>query len=682
MAFPKPPAPQASITRLQILLLSIAAILMGFMLFRKAFTLYVVPVVVDYLNSQLQLLGYQKTPALATWPEKLAEDEDISRFVVEFRTGPASLPPSPAKPISITAPEVEMPRQSSNLKPERDPLKEFFAWVPGHIVEATYLVERISRASGGTEGKIVAREKLNDLAMLIGSLKSKASLPELVPVYQIASALEGLLKQLKDRAVNITPSTLRTVSGAIDLLEHLCVSELRADLATNPPIRILVVDDDAVSRFALGSALKKVFNQPDFAENGEVALGLANRQTYDIVFLDVQMPGMNGFEVCSRLQGQELNRSTPVVFVTSLKDFESQTTTMISGGTDLIAKPFLTFEITVKALTLVLHARFKLRDRLVEDSNASVSSETAKSEPQNHDASAAVETSDSSSAAMDPLVPQAMPVGSANPANSTERLSKLSADLAEMRSELRLIGQTVDEVERREKLTAVSLRMQGLARQIDVPELRPAFQLCSALQGLLKKLQQKPANAGASTLGTAAAAIDVLNDLCSKGVRPDLATTPAVNILVVDDEPLTRRAIVGALQTAFLKPDSAESGEAALALAREKTFDVIFLDVQMPGMDGYQVCTKIHEIGLNRATPVVFVTSHKDFKARAESARSGGSDFVVKPFLFVEITVKALTHALRNRLQQSDGKEAVQPASGRKIESLSRQSEASKTTLN
>lgn len=76
------------------------------------------------------------------------------------------------------------------------------------------------------------------------------------------------------------------------------------------------------------------------------------------------------------------------------------------------------------------------------------------------------------------------------------------------------------------------------------------------------------------------------------------------------------------------------------------------------------------------------MTSHKDFKARAESARSGGSDFVVKPFLFVEITVKALTHALRNRLQQSDGKEAVQPASGRKIESLSRQSEASKTTLN
>jgi CheY-like chemotaxis protein len=96
-------------------------------------------------------------------------------------------------------------------------------------------------------------------------------------------------------------------------------------------------------------------------------------------------------------------------------------------------------------------------------------------------------------------------------------------------------------------------------------------------------------------------------------------------------------------------------------LAAEKTFDVIFLDVEMPGMDGFKVCARIHEIEPNRATPVVFVTSHTDFKSRAQSARCGGSDFVVKPFLFVEITVKALTFALRNRLQKA-GKEASQPA--------------------
>jgi DNA-binding response OmpR family regulator len=49
--------------------------------------------------------------------------------------------------------------------------------------------------------------------------------------------------------------------------------------------------------------------------------------------------------------------------------------------------------------------------------------------------------------------------------------------------------------------------------------------------------------------------------------------------------------------------------------------------------------------------PVVFVTSRDDFEARKESTRCGGSDLIVKPFLFPEVSVKALTLTLRNRIQ-------------------------------
>ncbi|HZQ45388.1 MAG TPA: response regulator, partial [Verrucomicrobiae bacterium] len=649
------PRPDSQISNgtLQIILLTLAGILLGFMLFRKA-----IPVFFDFLAPKLELLGYRQSPTLDAWPEKLAEDEEISKFLVGFRTGPTFLTPTPAAPAGNSSisrvPQLPPEEVKDDKREDRNLLKEFFAWAPGHIIEAGYLIKRIGRATGGPEGKAAARDKLNDLSVLIRSLQIKASLPELVPVWQLASALEGLLKQLTERVDTITPSTLRTISGGIDLLGQLCVFELRADLATNPAIRILVVDDDAVSRFAMGAAVKKVFNQPDFAENGDAALDLASKQVYDIVFLDVRMPGVDGFEVCSRIRAQELNRSTPVVFVTSLKDFDSQTTTVVSGGSDIVAKPFLTFEIVVKALTLVLQARLKLRDRMVEESNAAASSEQLPASPQNQDGGTVAEAAVSSAGGAAEPEAQPLPEGASMPsALSGEVLAGVMASFAEMRNELRLVGQTVDENERREKLTALHLCLQKVTRQIDVPELRPAMQLCSSLQGLLKKLQEKPVNAGASTLGTATAAVEVLEDLCTKGARPDLAVTPAISILVVDDEPLTRRAITGALQTAFLKPDSVENGEAALALARERTFDVIFLDVQMPGMDGYQVCKKIHEAGPNRSTPVIFVTSHKDFKARAESASSGGSDFVVKPFLFVEITVKALTFALRNRLQKS-----------------------------
>jgi PleD family two-component response regulator len=155
-----------------------------------------------------------------------------------------------------------------------------------------------------------------------------------------------------------------------------------------------------------------------------------------------------------------------------------------------------------------------------------------------------------------------------------------------------------------------------------------------------------------SALVTLAAAVDLLNDLCVPGMKVDLAINPPIHMLVVDDDLVARRALVGALQTVFEKPESAENGEAALALALGKTFDVIFLDVVMPGMDGFEVCSKIRDTVLNRTTPVVFVTRLSDFDARCKSALSGGNDLIGKPFLTSELTAKALSFGLRSRLQR------------------------------
>jgi len=72
------------------------------------------------------------------------------------------------------------------------------------------------------------------------------------------------------------------------------------------------------------------------------------------------MPGMDGFELCSKIHQTALNQNTPVLFVTRHTDYESRVrSTTITGGDDLIGKPFLIFEITVKALTLLLRGRLK-----------------------------------------------------------------------------------------------------------------------------------------------------------------------------------------------------------------------------------------------------------------------------------------------------------------------------------
>jgi len=182
-------------------------------------------------------------------------------------------------------------------------------------------------------------------------------------------------------------------------------------------------------------------------------------------------------------------------------------------------------------------------------------------------------------------------------------------------------------------------------------EEHPALRLSRSLAGLLEKLFKSPGQCTPSSLLTITTAVELLQELCVGQAKPDLASNPPIRILAVDDDLVSLRVITSALQMVFEKPENAASGEAALALAGQKAYDVIFLDVQMPGMDGFEACLKIHETVPNQLTPVVFLTGQTDFAARTQASDSGGSDFVAKPFLTAEIIVKALTYALRGRLQ-------------------------------
>jgi CheY-like chemotaxis protein len=89
----------------------------------------------------------------------------------------------------------------------------------------------------------------------------------------------------------------------------------------------------------------------------------------------------------------------------------------------------------------------------------------------------------------------------------------------------------------------------------------------------------------------------------------------------------------------------------AEGLLQETHFDLIFLDVEMPGQSGLDLCAKIRKMTTNRITPVVFVTAHCDFGSRAKSVLSGGNDFIAKPFLSVELAVKALVWLFGGRVE-------------------------------
>ncbi|MDB6108734.1 MAG: hypothetical protein JWR69_484, partial [Pedosphaera sp.] len=263
--------------------------------------------------SDLHFWHFLPARAPTVWPKALAEEEAFSSYLVGLRAGPV---PSPSPSANATPVAVAAPSPADSKTPvvdeagaARQAVKEFFTWVPGQISDLRHLLEKAGRAADNTS----RRDCLGELCSQIRVLKTRAGLPELLPVWQMAFTLESLLQQLTERLDEFSPSIVRTALGGIELLADLCTPELRVDLATNPPIRVLAVDDDPVSRCALAHSLKRAFDQPDLADGGKAALALVTRERYDVIFLDVRMPGMDGFELCSKIRESALNPSAPVV---------------------------------------------------------------------------------------------------------------------------------------------------------------------------------------------------------------------------------------------------------------------------------------------------------------------------------------------------------------------------------
>ena len=629
-------------------------------------------------SSELQ--AATPTPALATagGREAHAEEDAFTRLAMELRAGP--MPELRLLPASTTPALSRIPSKvTDNTDGRHAQLKEFFDWAG----EAAGSMQRLIKKAVDAEGLSAKRDLMVETAGQIGVFKHRAGLPELRPAWQLATSVEGMIKQLTNNESNITPSTLRTIAGALELLADLSVPGVPTEMASAPPVRILAVDDDAVSCFALSAALRKTFDEPDLASNGEEGFACARAQRYDLIMLDVMMPMVNGFELCARIRETALNRSTPVLFVTALKDFASRLNSLGVGGNDLMGKPFLPFEIALKSLTLVLRGRLRDHNPTRETSDVvTVPGKPAVEWPESPPIKASDEVpAPAPAAAAEPLapagnssepttvVPALDPAAAIAPAvaareepapaagDSPRELSKefltdVATGLREMKEQITAIGEMEDGGARQEMLVRLDLRLKLLADKLGLPELRSAFEVCSSVAGLLKKLEENSKNVTDSALRTATAALELVNDLCSAGVKPDLAYNPPIRIMVVDDEPLARRALSGALQLAFSRPACAESPRMALSLAAEMEFDLVFLDVGMPEIDGFAVCARIHETSLNRLTPVVFVTGNSDEDFRARSVQCGGCDFVAKPIAFVEVTVKALTYALRGRLEK------------------------------
>jgi len=228
-------------------------------------------------------------------------------------------------------------------------------------------------------------------------------------------------------------------------------------------------------------------------------------------------------------------------------------------------------------------------------------------------------------------------------------IDSLPATLVTLRASLQSLVKADNEMTRLKEIYELYRRVHALNGNASIAGLVQIAHMSAALEALLKELYEKPKSINTSTLRTVAAGVDFLGFLFERGNLPESQEAPAANILVVDDEAISRRAIIYALEKAQLQSVNVESPETALKLLTETNFDLVFLDVDMPGINGFELCTKLRSMPFHVKTPVVFVTSLSDFDNRTSSTMAGGNDFIAKPFLFIELTVKALIHVLRGK---------------------------------
>ncbi len=196
--------------------------------------------------------------------------------------------------------------------------------------------------------------ELYELCRLTRSMAGAAGLVGFRRIAQMASALEALLRELHAKPANLTPSTIRTISHALDTLGFLVVHVGGSPTEVPATPMILVVDDESISREMIFSALQRVGLRALSVDNSTLALRVLEQNRFDLIFLDVEMPKPDGMEVCERLRQMPSNRTTPVVFVTANSDFGSRTRSSLSGGNDFIAKPFLLLETGSESIDLVI----------------------------------------------------------------------------------------------------------------------------------------------------------------------------------------------------------------------------------------------------------------------------------------------------------------------------------------
>jgi len=380
---------------------------------------------------------------------------------------------------------------------------------------------------------------------------------------------------------------------------------------------VLVIQHDRIVGAIYRSRFQSEGYHVELAADGETGLAVLAQKKPDLLILDLTLPKISGVEIIRKIRSTPATRSLPVIVLTDA--YNSNT---VKRAWEAGADRCLTKMITPPAQ--VLKAAHAL---LLERSSHS--------------------PAPSGKSGLTPASPQAS-------LNGLDRgfWDEAPHWLGTLRGLWIAVARVEEYAHRMPLLLELYEKVHSLTGNAVVAEARSVARLSSALEALLKELHEKPRHINRTTLRTVAQGLDFLETLVKSIGPADEDFFGQTAILAVDDEIISRKAIAHALDKARLTSLIMGDPIEAFALLAENNFDLVILDVDMPGMDGLEFCKQMRGSPRHTETPVIFVTQLEDFRTHADATLSGGDDFLTKPFLYIELAVKALIHVMSGRLER------------------------------
>lgn len=386
--------------------------------------------------------------------------------------------------------------------------------------------------------------------------------------------------------------------------------------------KLLIIEDDRI----IGNIYSKKFAGEGFdvevAEDGQTGLERISGFRPDIVLLDLMLPKLNGLDILARVRANPEFARLPIIvfsnaYMTSVIDAAWK-----AGATTVLTKA----NTSPKKLTETIA-------ELLAQAEAAPTPPPASAAPQ-------------------PVEPT--PAASQEDAFEAEQRRQFLASIPQFSQGIRDLHQNFLKTEdRTAKIAAVGelyRHIHALTGSAGMVGADIIARISAAYEALLKEMHDKPGNINVSTTRTSTQTLFFISALLEKADRlPHLTSFDPV-VLAVDDEEISRRAVTFSIEKAGVRAVVCENGAAALEKARSTHFDLVVLDVDMPGMNGYEICTKLRAQANYKDTPVIFVTGLSDFQSRARSTLSGANDLIAKPFVFVELSVKVLSYLLKATL--------------------------------